>query len=398
MANKMNNKKIRVAFPTSGFMYWNGGLDFLKNIVYAYASYCQKNNKPVEIYIILPRAGFVNRLKNAVKKILGKSVVDEGKILEYYTDIPGVNYVFSDYDSESQARVAESIKVDLLLPCFYPIKKSTISWIGYLFDCQHIGLPENFSDAERVERNRDFQVMIDYAKTLVVNSIDTKNDLQKYFNTSECEINSFPFCPTLKSDWKKFIQSERTFNEQYFIVCNQFWKHKNHITVFKAFVEYCKNGGKSNLVCTGALEDYRNESYYKELKEFIDSSEYKSRIIITGYIEKSKQIELLYNSIALIQPTLFEGGPGGGAVYDAVALGKPVIMSDIKINFEVEWDKKTYFPKLDSSSLAKIMTDFDTKPTDNRMKFEDLEARSDKQKDALGSYINKLVLNSLNLG
>ncbi|EJL8259182.1 TPA: glycosyltransferase [Vibrio cholerae] len=398
MANEMNNKKIRVAFPTSGFMYWNGGLDFLKNIVYAYASYCQKNNKPVEIYIILPRAGFVNRLKNAVKKILGKSVVDEGKILEYYNDIQGVNYIFSDYDIESQAHTAESIDADLLFPCFYPIKKSQISWIGYLFDCQHIGLPENFSAAEIRDRNRDFQAMIDHAKTLVVNSIDTRNDLQQYFDTKGCDINSFPFCPTLKSDWKKFIQSERTFNEQYFIVCNQFWKHKNHITVFKAFVEYCKNGGKSNLVCTGALEDYRNESYYKELKEFIDSSEYKSRIIITGYIEKSKQIELLYNSIALIQPTLFEGGPGGGAVYDAVALGKPVIMSDIKINFEVEWDKKTYFPKLDSSSLAKIMTDFDTKPTDNRMKFEDLEARSDKQKDALGSYINKLVLNSLNLG
>lgn len=393
----MNSRKIRIAFPTSGFMYWNGGLDFLKNLAYAYTGYCQKNNKNVEIYIILPKSGFINSLKNVMKKVLGKNVVDEKRVLEYFNDIQGVNYIFSDYDIESQAQAAEKVEADLLLPCFYPIKKSKISWIGYLFDCQHIGLPENFSDAERRSRNHDFQTMIDHAKALVVNSIDTRYDLQHYFDTRGCEINSFPFCPTLKSSWKEFIKCERTFNDNYFIVCNQFWKHKNHLTVLKAFVEYCKNGGKSNLVCTGALEDYRNEGYYRELKEFIDLSDYKSRIIITGYIEKSKQIELLYNSVALIQPTLFEGGPGGGAVYDAVALGKHVIMSDIKINLEVEWSKKTYFPKLDSSSLAKIMTDFETESVDNRMNFEELEVRSDKQKDALGSYINKLVLNSLNL-
>lgn len=395
MVIKMNNKKVRIAFPTSGFMYWNGGLDFLKNLVFSYSDYCDKYNKNVEIYVILPRARGWNIFKNLVKKILGKSVVDENKVIEYYKDIPGVKFVFSDYDIDSQALVAKNIKVDMLLPCFYPIKEDTVNWVGYLFDCQHIGLPENFSEKEIFERNHDFQTMIAHAKTLMVNSTDTKKDLHKYFDTGTCKINALPFCPTLKSNWKEFIRYERTFSCQYFIVCNQFWKHKNHITVFKAFVEYCKRGGKSNLVCTGSLEDYRNEGYYKELIELIDSSEFKSRIIITGYIEKSKQIELLYNSVALIQPTLFEGGPGGGAVYDAVALGKSVIMSDININFEVESDKKTYFSKLDSYSLAKVMNEFDTRPIENNVDIDVLEECSDKQKVTLGSHIHNLIVSNL---
>lgn len=38
----------------------------------------------------------------------------------------------------------------------------------------------------------------------------------------------------------------------------------------------------------------------------------ESKIKILGHIPKLEQIELIKNCIAVIQPTLFEGGPGGG--------------------------------------------------------------------------------------
>jgi glycosyltransferase involved in cell wall biosynthesis len=44
---------------------------------------------------------------------------------------------------------------------------------------------------------------------------------------------------------------------------------------------------------------------------------------------------LIENASCLIQPTLYEGGPGGGAVYDAYMYGIPIILSDIEINNEV---------------------------------------------------------------
>lgn len=63
------------------------------------------------------------------------------------------------------------------------------------------------------------------------------------------------------------------------------------------------------------------------------------------YIAKLDQIALLKKSIAVIQPTLFEGGPGGGASYDAISLGKPLIVSDIKVNQEIEQSERVFFSR-----------------------------------------------------
>ena len=65
-------------------------------------------------------------------------------------------------------------------------------------------------------------------------------------------------------------------------------------------------------------------------------AEAEHRIRILGLIPKYDQIQIMRGAVAVIQPTLFEGGPGGGAVYDAVSIGTPVILSDIPVNREVE--------------------------------------------------------------
>ena len=69
----------------------------------------------------------------------------------------------------------------------------------------------------------------------------------------------------------------------------------------------------------------------------------KDRVQILGLIPKRDQIELLKHSCALIQPTLFEGGPGGGAVYEAFSLRVPAIVSDIPINRELPADDLHHF-------------------------------------------------------
>jgi glycosyltransferase involved in cell wall biosynthesis len=58
------------------------------------------------------------------------------------------------------------------------------------------------------------------------------------------------------------------------------------------------------------------------------------------------------NACAVIQPTRFEGGPGGGAVYDAVSLDVPAIVSDIPVNREVDTAAIEFFPAGDAVALA----------------------------------------------
>ena len=51
---------------------------------------------------------------------------------------------------------------------------------------------------------------------------------------------------------------------------------------------------------------------------------------------------LIQNAKAVVQPTLYEGGPGGFSSYEAISYGKKLIVSDIPINREIK-SKNTFF-------------------------------------------------------
>lgn len=68
----------------------------------------------------------------------------------------------------------------------------------------------------------------------------------------------------------------------------------------------------------------------------------KNKIIILGEISKISQISLLKKCTALIQPTLYEGGPGGFSSYEAIAYDVPLILSNTEVNREIK-NKNIYF-------------------------------------------------------
>ena len=57
----------------------------------------------------------------------------------------------------------------------------------------------------------------------------------------------------------------------------------------------------------------------------------------------------------MLQPTLFEGGPGGGATFDAVALGVPSILSDLPVNLEINDPIVTFFKTGCAEALANAL-------------------------------------------
>jgi glycosyltransferase involved in cell wall biosynthesis len=93
------------------------------------------------------------------------------------------------------------------------------------------------------------------------------------------------------------------------------------------------------------------------LKEEIRQLGLVDHILILGLIPKRDQIELLKGSVALIQPTLFEGGPGGGAAYDAIGLDIPLLASDIIVNREIDCGDVRFFAPTDDEGLSRLMVD-----------------------------------------
>jgi glycosyltransferase involved in cell wall biosynthesis len=199
-------------------------------------------------------------------------------------------------------------------------------------------MPQFFSDKEIKSRDIDFSNMLLNAQSIIVNSKKVKTDINKYFEYDVQKIFTLPFTPFINkrnSESPLSVKTKYKIPEKYFIISNQFWVHKDHMTAFLAFASFCLNNSDYKLVCTGELSDYRNPSYINVLKNVIIKHSIEERVIFTGFLSKTDLLLLIENASCLIQPTLYEGGPGGGAVYDAYMYGIPIILSDIEINNEV---------------------------------------------------------------
>jgi glycosyltransferase involved in cell wall biosynthesis len=72
-------------------------------------------------------------------------------------------------------------------------------------------------------------------------------------------------------------------------------------------------------------------------------------------VPKREQLSLLSGALALVQPTLCEGGPGGLASNEAAALGVPMLLSDIAVNREVDEPGVRFFRAGDAQDLAQAM-------------------------------------------
>ncbi|EES0982504.1 TPA: glycosyltransferase family 4 protein, partial [Escherichia coli] len=274
------------------------------------------------------------------------------------------NLTFIKSKSSAFYSYFDSSDCDVILPCMR-VPSGNLNkkaWIGYIYDFQHCYYPSFFSKREIDQRNVFFKLMLNCANNIIVNAHSVITDANKYVGNYSAKLHSLPFspCPQLKwfADYSGNI-AKYNIDKDYFIICNQFWKHKDHATAFRAFKIYTEYNPDVYLVCTGATQDYRFPGYFNELMVLAKKLGIESKIKILGHIPKLEQIELIKNCIAVIQPTLFEGGPGGGVTFDAIALGKKVILSDIDVNKEVNCGDVYFFQAKNHYSLNDAMVKAD---------------------------------------
>lgn len=218
--------------------------------------------------------------------------------------------------------------------------KQLLAWIP---DFQENHLPEMFDKETvklRILKNR---YIADHINHLVLSSNDCKNDFIHFFPNYKCKIHILHFAVTLP-DFSSVKVDELKVKfgiEGDYIFCpNQFWKHKNHLFLFRAYNKALKKGLKLQLVCTGNLSDDRNPKYIHQIREFLDSNHLENHIKILGFIKREEMLCLIKNSYAVVQPSLFEGW--STVVEDAKAVNKFIFLSALKVHRE-QIDKNVCF-------------------------------------------------------
>jgi glycosyltransferase involved in cell wall biosynthesis len=398
--------KYKIILNSHFFCSTSGGTDLfikiLNNIL---------NNNKHEIFIVVAKNNFLSILKKIffpfkeflkqiiyLKKIKFKYwpwQIGSNEIYNFLIKKNKKNFKIIDADYLNIKKEIKIINPDIIFPCINPIPEFKEKNIGYIFDLQHEFFKKHFNKKDIEIRRKNIIKVLNYSKIIIVNSKHTIKTLsQKYKNyLTQKKIYSIPFHPNIPNNffnwnWNLNLKKKYQINNKYFMICNQFWKHKNHNFAIKAFIKYCSLGGNYDLIMSGETNDKRFPEYFSEIKSIIYNSNFGGRIKMLGLIKKSHQISLLRNAQALIQPTLFEGGPGGGACNEAIALDVPVLASNIPVNLEIKSKIIKFFNPFKLNELSKLLL----KTEKNKKLFQNLnlKSKSIKQNKSLYLFYEKI--------
>jgi len=278
-----------------------------------------------------------------------------------------VNYILSVIKGKNcfEEGLIDTYKLDGLFPLNdfpFNLGKKNMRAAAWYPDLQHKFYPQNFTKSKIFFREWRIKQIIKNASHIVLSSNDVYNQFQKFYklktNTNfhilrfTSIIDGISFPPIEELQLKYNIKGE------YFIVSNQFWKHKNHETVFKALKLLKHDNVNCKVVFTGNMEDKKNPEFIEGLKKLIIDYEIHDSIEFVGLIGRAEQLCLMKNSLAVIQPSLFEGW--STVIEDAKALKCQIIASNINVHKEQLDEGKIgfLFESVNEQNLANLMKSF----------------------------------------
>lgn len=269
---------------------------------------------------------------------------------------------------------------------------STFPFISTNWD---IGHRSTHSFPELVYRSSQFEVRDDFymkilpkALMILCESETGKKELIDYTGLGEHKIRVLPiFAGNVNkldvpyNEMSNILQKLELQKDKYFYYPAQFWAHKNHIGLIKAFHDFCQEYKGYKLVLSGS--DHGNLNYIKSKCEEYGLSE---KVLFLGFVPNETVFTLYKNATSLVMASHF--GPTNMPPIEAMELGCPVACSDIGGHREILGDSAIYFNSFDYHSICNAMIEM----VKNRSTFVE---KIERQK-AITQFNDKNAMASLN--
>ncbi|MFD2873850.1 glycosyltransferase family 4 protein [Mucilaginibacter ximonensis] len=255
----------------------------------------------------------------------------------------------------------------------FDIDESNIGkYFFWIADLQDLCLPQFFRKRELDKRIANYNRMVKEKQPVVFSSNAALADFDRFFPGNSNLKKVLPFVSITDSDFKSIsigaLKVKFGIKGKYFICSNQFWRHKNHIVVLKAFALFVKTNPEVQLVFTGKEHDYRDPDYTNEVKAYASQLGLDEKVLFLGFIDRDEQLKLMEESICIVQPSLFEGW--STTVEDAKFLNQPVICSDIAVHREQLPDSALFFTPADENQLLEKLNEVTANGYEGKMHFD----------------------------
>ena len=345
---------INVAFTAPQAKDWMGGVNYHKNLFFAISSLDKVEINPVVFLGNNTDPAIVELLKPHAKLVFD-SLFDRKSLkfkvanfIAYHMKWPFLqNRIFKKHDIQVAHHVWGP---------YEGLKCKTISWIP---DFQHLHLGHLFTKGDVDQRNTTIRSLLKISDAVILSSHDAYDDCLKFDANAENRLHVLQFVsqpnPEVFKLTKSFIKNKTKIPEKYFYLPNQFWEHKNHLQVFEAIKLLKDSGLQVHLVCSGAIEDYRNPEYIEKVKSCIASNELEGNVTMLGFIDYLDVLYLIRYSVSVINPSLFEGW--SSTVEECKSIGKNMILSDLNVHKEQSPAKSRYFELENTLSLVDCLRD-----------------------------------------
>ena len=344
-----------IAFTNICNQNWIAGCHYLKNLSIALKSLDQPprlvlvnmDDTPDDSYRTLlpyiddvlhfpPPRSWTVRARYALQRRVG---IKLGGInpMQYLLENSGVNVVFS----------TKSLGDDFTLPL--------LIWIP---DFQHLHLPQFFTEADRNRRTVRQEAWAQIASRVVLSSNAAFDDLKESMPKQADKARIVHFVAHVNEDGTvqnpAAIANQYHLPERFIYLPNQFWQHKNHMLAIDALALLQDQESPITIVCTGNTYDDRSPTYFNSLLTRIAEVGVHDRIRILGMIPQEHIQPLIRQSIAVLNPSLFEGW--STTVEETKSIGKPILLSDIAVHREQNPPNAIYFDPYKPQALADAMS------------------------------------------
>jgi glycosyltransferase involved in cell wall biosynthesis len=366
---------IRVAFYDLYNPNWFAGGNYLTNLFIALRS-IEKSEQP-EIALVTPSRSRPGSSKYADCVILYR------KRSPLQLLIAKIQMRFTGKlrdDPEARlSRVLRNKNVDCFFLKGFPGDNFQLPILSWIADFQFLRVPDMFSDQEIDERVKTTTLVANKADAIIISSQDSRSDFGSFAPDALHKAHILSFVAHVPENVygikKVSICNQYQIPESFFYLPNQFFKHKNHRVVIDALKLLKKNHPEIVVVCTGKGSDFRHKDYYEELLNEVLGFNLEKQFIHLGLVPQEHVYYLMRQSLALLQPSLFEGW--STSVEEAKSLGKTVILSDIAVHREQKPPEGLYFDPHQPEQLAQILVEVYLKKSPGPDLFLETIARRD---------------------
>ena len=295
---------LRVGFLLDAENTWTGGISYFRNLFFAISEHLCDSIQPVLITSSGASMDGMGWPTSVV--VVSMPPSERGRVLRKRVARRALGR-----DAEI-ASLCEEHRIDLLshsgtFGWRFPVP--TMPWIP---DFQHRRLPEYFSTLERRRRDYAFLYQLLEGSVTVLSSHAAQRDAQRFYGwaarrTEVLQFVSQPRMPMGCVPSLKKLQQRYQIPDQYFFLPNQFWQHKNHRVVVAALVVARRRGFRPSVVLTGQADDYRAPGHYVALMSEVAERGLSSQFLHLGMVPFNDLLGLMHHSVAVINPSLFEG-------------------------------------------------------------------------------------------